>query len=173
MTADSNLAHGSYPDGLALPGMPPPPSSVCAAAAASSPSRSIDGVFNVRDFGGHLVVSPAAASTSLRTRPGIIFRSAHPEHMTEEGRRQLRDLRVARIFDLRGAEESRQYKVVMDDDDDDDDDDDASKATLPPRSALPFETGDDELSLRIDKYASAGTAPEVRDPFSRVLRRRI
>ncbi|KAG5950791.1 hypothetical protein E4U53_004389 [Claviceps sorghi] len=155
MTADGNLAHGGLADGLALPSIPFP-SHGC--PSVSSPPLSIDGVFNVRDFGGHPVVM--SASTAATTRPGIILRSAHLQHMTDEGLRQLRALRVARIFDLRGVEESRQYKVFVQEDKDEASGG-GSGTGLPPRSALALETGDDGLSLRIDKYASVVDAESM------------
>ncbi|KAG6292062.1 hypothetical protein E4U46_000540 [Claviceps purpurea] len=152
------------------------PRASSSAPPSSPPPRflSIDGVFNVRDFGGHATTmglssspsSSSASSSAVKTRPGIILRSSHLEHITEEGVQQLRALHVSRIFDLRGAQESGQYKAI------------AQKynqktaggggggrgfdapspiaALLPLYSAVPFYAVDEKLSTRLERHARAG-----------------
>ncbi|KAG6008045.1 hypothetical protein E4U21_005058 [Claviceps maximensis] len=173
MTVDSSSNYGRFHDESTLtsitrpprgyasvllpPHLPPPPLSPLSPPSPPSPPwRTIDGVFNVRDFGGHPVMTTSSLAV---TRPGLILRSAHLEHITETGIQQLLALRVCRIFDLRGAEESAQYKSVVHDS--------RAKASggewsLPPCSAVPFDTVDDKLSLRLEKYAPVmeGFVPE-------------
>ncbi|KAG5973165.1 hypothetical protein E4U55_000650 [Claviceps digitariae] len=162
MTAETSFIESSFHDGLALSSITllrhgsPSTSSPFPPPLLVPPPRFIDGVFNVRDFGNHSVMASASTSSSVRTRPGLILRSSHLEHVTDEGIRQLHALQVSRIFDLRGTEETRQYKSIVQN----------SKETvsgggpdaaslLPPCSVMPFEKVDDELLLRLDKYAHA------------------
>lgn len=66
-----------------------------------SPARHLNlaGANNFRDLGGY----PAHAGRSVRWRR--IFRSNHLGHLTDDDIAVLRDLGLARAFDLRGTEE--------------------------------------------------------------------
>ncbi|KAG6003512.1 hypothetical protein E4U43_000907 [Claviceps pusilla] len=166
MTVDSNIMHDSFHDGLTLP--PSASSPTCPPLRRPPPPR-IDGTCNVRDFGGHGIIassckpssSSSTTTTSMTTRPGIILRSAHLEHVTDEGIQQLQSLHVSRVFDLRGTEESRQYRSIVPNNKASPV---AAAALLPPCSAVPFETTTDEVALRLEKYTTAmeGIVPEAR-----------
>ncbi|KAG6066845.1 hypothetical protein E4U32_005212 [Claviceps aff. humidiphila group G2b] len=154
------------------------PRSSSSAPPPSPPPRflSIDGVFNVRDFGGHATVmglsssssSSSSPSSAIKTRPGIILRSSHLEHITEEGVQQLHALHVSRIFDLRGAQESGQYKAIAqkykqkttgaggDDGGHEFDAPSPIAALMPLYSAVPFYAVDEKLSTRLERHARTG-----------------
>lgn len=57
--------------------------------------HSIEGVYNMRDFGGYDSV-----------RPGILFRSAALGGISAKGKAQIRDLGIKHIFDLRSDAEA-------------------------------------------------------------------
>ncbi|KAG5917146.1 hypothetical protein E4U61_003001 [Claviceps capensis] len=155
----------------------PPRASLSAPPPSSLPRfLSIDGVFNVRDFGGHATTmglsSSSSSSSAVKTRPEIILRSSHLEHITEEGVQQLRALHVSRIFDLRGAQESGQYKAIAQKNNqktaggggsgsgggDGGHEFDAPSpiaALLPLYSAVPFYAVDEKLSTRLARHARA------------------
>ncbi|KAG6023452.1 hypothetical protein E4U40_003963 [Claviceps sp. LM458 group G5] len=158
--------HGSPRSSSSAPPPSPPP-----------PPRflSIKGVFNVRDFGGHAAVMGLSSSSSssssspasaVKTRPGIILRSSHLEHITEEGVQQLRALHVSRIFDLRGAKESGQYRAIAQkynqknagrgDGGHGSDAPSPIAALLPLYSAVPFYAVDEKLSTRLERHARTG-----------------
>ncbi|KAG6039626.1 hypothetical protein E4U19_004926 [Claviceps sp. Clav32 group G5] len=158
--------HGSPRSSSSAPPPSPPP-----------PPRflSIEGVFNVRDFGGHPAVMGLSSSSSssssspgsaVKTRPGIILRSSHLEHITEEGVQQLRALHVSRIFDLRGAQESGQYRAIAQkynqknagrgDGGHGSDAPSPIAALLPLYSAVPFYAVDEKLSTRLERHARTG-----------------
>lgn len=173
-TMHSNLVFPLSSTALSRHGSPRSSSS---APPPSPPPRflSIDGVFNVRDFGGHATVmglsssssSSPSPSSAIKTRPGIILRSSHLEHITEEGVQQLHALHVSRIFDLRGAQESGQYKAIAQKykqktttgGDDGGHGFDAPlpiTALLPLYSAVPFYAVDEKLSTRLERHARTG-----------------
>lgn len=62
----------------------------------------IEGLLNVRGFGGFRV----PGMPGYVTQNNRIIRSGHLENLTDTGRRALRALKVAKIFDFRDAGES-------------------------------------------------------------------
>ncbi|KAL6713767.1 hypothetical protein ACLMJK_008259 [Lecanora helva] len=64
-------------------------------------AASIDGVFNFRDIGGYR----SAQDPNLHIRRGRVFRCANLGNITQEGVRQLHDLGIKKIFDLRSNAE--------------------------------------------------------------------
>ncbi|KAG2415988.1 hypothetical protein HFD88_007180 [Aspergillus terreus] len=67
------------------------------------PFVQVEGVFNVRQFGGY----PSTLFPNARTRENLLYRSGHLEDITVKGQRTLEeDLRIAAIFDLRSEDES-------------------------------------------------------------------
>lgn len=74
----------------AVEGYPPTP-----------PFIDIHGLPNFRDCGGY----PIADRPGEMIRNGIIYRSADPSKITETGIDQLRDLGIAKVFDLRSDRE--------------------------------------------------------------------
>lgn len=65
------------------------------------PFINIHGLPNFRDCGGY----PIANRPGEIIRTGIIYRSANPSNITETGINQLRDLGIAKVFDLRSDRE--------------------------------------------------------------------
>ena len=66
----------------------------------------IPGVLNFRDIGGY----PTTYGGHLRRN--LIFRSADPSALSEEGRVQLQKLGIRKIFDLRTQREIKHHEVV-------------------------------------------------------------
>ncbi|KAL4801780.1 protein-tyrosine phosphatase-like protein [Aspergillus unguis] len=64
-------------------------------------SVEIDGVYNVRSFGGYR----SSADPSLVTRNGFIYRSGHLKDVTTRGVEQIKDLGITTIIDLTGSNE--------------------------------------------------------------------
>ncbi|KAL3440290.1 protein-tyrosine phosphatase-like protein [Aspergillus insuetus] len=62
----------------------------------------IEGVFNVRSFGGYT----STLRPNCSTRHGLIYRSGHLEDITSHGLEQLRSLRVTTIINLTNTGES-------------------------------------------------------------------
>jgi hypothetical protein len=62
----------------------------------------IEGVFNVRSFGGY----PNTLRPNCSTRHGLIYRSGHLEDITSHGIEQLRSLGVTTIINLTNTGES-------------------------------------------------------------------
>ncbi|KAL4937917.1 hypothetical protein BDV06DRAFT_232242 [Aspergillus oleicola] len=63
----------------------------------------IDGVFNVRSFGGF----PSALRPNSFTRDGLIYRAGHLRDITPRGLEQLRDLGITTIIDLTNSDETK------------------------------------------------------------------
>ncbi|KAH9884125.1 protein-tyrosine phosphatase-like protein [Cubamyces lactineus] len=76
-----------------------------ASALAAPPFVSIDGVFNIRDFGAGY---PTVSGTS-RVKPLRLFRSGELARITDTGIQQLRSLGIQRVFDLRVDSEIAKY----------------------------------------------------------------
>ncbi|KAL4739033.1 protein-tyrosine phosphatase-like protein [Aspergillus similis] len=66
-------------------------------------SIEIDGVFNVRSFGGY----PSNLKPNCFTRDSIIYRSGHLRDITPRGTRQIRDLGISAIIDLTNSGETK------------------------------------------------------------------
>ncbi|KAL5507879.1 hypothetical protein ACEPAH_5497 [Sanghuangporus vaninii] len=78
---------------------------------ANFPFVHIDGVTNVRSLGPYPVKpqSQEDASVRLLTRPRQLFRSAEVSGITEQGKVQMRELGITRVFDLRSDTEMEKY----------------------------------------------------------------
>ena len=66
---------------------------------ASPPFISVDGVRNVRDFGGY----PSAYGGRVKT--GVLYRSAHLQNTTTDGRATLNNLPLSLVVDVRRPKE--------------------------------------------------------------------
>ncbi|KAK2064885.1 tyrosine phosphatase [Colletotrichum caudatum] len=65
----------------------------------SPPFHAIPGLPNFRDAGGY----PIDAQPGYILRPGIIFRSAEPSRLTDDGVTRLQDLGITHVYDLRST----------------------------------------------------------------------
>ncbi|KZT26412.1 hypothetical protein NEOLEDRAFT_1132467 [Neolentinus lepideus HHB14362 ss-1] len=74
---------------------------------SSPPFVVVDGVVNIRDFGGYITEDP-----SFRVRPGYLFRSGEPTKITESGKEKLRGLGIRKVFDFRSEPEIAKYKAA-------------------------------------------------------------
>ncbi|KAL4904168.1 hypothetical protein BDW74DRAFT_168590 [Aspergillus multicolor] len=72
------------------------------ALASGVPIR-VDGVFNVRGFGGY----PSNPKPNCFTRDRIIYRSGHLKDITPRGLEQIRGLRISTIIDLTNSGETK------------------------------------------------------------------
>ncbi|KAL4972222.1 protein-tyrosine phosphatase-like protein [Aspergillus desertorum] len=63
----------------------------------------IDGVFNVRSFGGY----PSNLKPNCFTRDGILYRSGHLKDIASQGIKQIRDLGISTIIDLTNSGEAK------------------------------------------------------------------
>ncbi|KAI0638416.1 protein-tyrosine phosphatase-like protein [Trametes polyzona] len=74
------------------------------------PFVSIDGVVNVRDLGSYPTSYPG-----MVTRPRLVYRSGEVSHITPEGvrMRQLRELGITTIYDLRSETEMHRYETPI------------------------------------------------------------
>ncbi|KAL3433340.1 protein-tyrosine phosphatase-like protein [Aspergillus tetrazonus] len=66
-------------------------------------SIDIDGVFNVRSFGGY----PSSLRPNCFTRDSIIYRSGHLKDITSRGTMQIRDLGISKVIDLTNSGETK------------------------------------------------------------------
>lgn len=88
-TVPSQPSHNFHTDQDGRPALPSPP------------FLKIDGMHNFRDCG----VYPISTHPNRITRRGILYRSADPTRLTEQGVSQLRELKIARAYDLRSDRE--------------------------------------------------------------------
>ncbi|KAK1580282.1 tyrosine phosphatase [Colletotrichum navitas] len=65
----------------------------------SPPFHAIPGLPNFRDAGGY----PIDAQPGCILRPGVVFRSAEPSRLTDDGITRLQDLGITHVFDLRST----------------------------------------------------------------------
>ncbi|KAI0776215.1 protein-tyrosine phosphatase-like protein [Trametes elegans] len=72
------------------------------------PFVTIPGVVNVRDLGSYPTRFPG-----LVTRPGFVYRSGEVSHITPAGIRQLKELGVTTIYDLRSETEMVKYETPI------------------------------------------------------------
>ncbi|KAH9910789.1 protein-tyrosine phosphatase-like protein [Epithele typhae] len=81
---------------------------------SAPPFVAVEGVFNLRDFGGYPSSLPAPSQSSApapaRIKPGYLFRSGDPSRISPAGAAQLRALGVKKIFDLRAQVEIESYQ---------------------------------------------------------------
>jgi len=80
------------------------------------PFVKIDGVTNVRTLGSYPVkkkTTDGKEEIVAMTRPNQLFRSAEISGITQEGKAQLSDLGIRKIFDLRSDTEIEKYKTPV------------------------------------------------------------
>ncbi|KAK2038137.1 tyrosine phosphatase [Colletotrichum somersetense] len=65
----------------------------------SPPFHAIPGLPNFRDAGGY----PIDAQPGRILRPGVVFRSAEPSRLTDDGVTCLQDLSITHVYDLRST----------------------------------------------------------------------
>ncbi|KAK2017939.1 tyrosine phosphatase [Colletotrichum eremochloae] len=65
----------------------------------SPPFHAIPGLPNFRDAGGY----PIDAQPGRILRPGVVFRSAEPSRLTDDGVTRLQDLGITHVYDLRST----------------------------------------------------------------------
>ncbi|KAK3951143.1 protein-tyrosine phosphatase-like protein [Pseudoneurospora amorphoporcata] len=82
-----------------LPG-PSPCSSVGTLILPSPPFISAPGVANLRDVGGYEIPS-TSGNTKKMVRKGVVFRSADPTKLTDEGVVVMQTLGIAHVYDFR------------------------------------------------------------------------
>ena len=113
----------------------------------------IEAVKNLRDVGGH----PISSGMSVRRK--LVYRSGNLDELTEEGRLQIQELGIKKIFDLRSflevertKRENCQYECWL------------ASSDGPERIVTPVFRDEDfapeALAVRFKDYASQGT--EVR-----------
>ena len=72
-------------------------------STTAGPSIHIEGVFNVRGFGGY----PSTLGPDCFTRDGLLYRAGHLKDATPRGLQQIRDLGVTTIIDLTNSGETK------------------------------------------------------------------
>ena len=77
------------------------------ATLSAPPFVTVDGIFNIRDFGAGYA---SAAAPSTRVKPRRLFRAGELSHISPAGVAQLRALGVTTVFDLRAEHEIAKYK---------------------------------------------------------------
>ncbi|KAA8917173.1 hypothetical protein TRICI_000676 [Trichomonascus ciferrii] len=70
--------------------------------------KNVDGISNFRDFGGF------ATRDGDFVRPGLLYRSANTSKVSEQGKKDLQDLNVRVIFDLRSEQELKRVGSAKD-----------------------------------------------------------
>lgn len=78
---------------------------------SNPPWLNIPGVYNFREVGGYPIPSSTGQPRSFRK--GLIYRSAEPSKITEEGRKKLQSLGVRTVFDLRSEAEIKRLEGIM------------------------------------------------------------
>lgn len=76
-----------------------------------APWVSVPGIYNFREVGGYPVTSESSTPKSFRK--GLIFRSAEPSKITEDGVKRLKELGVTKMFDLRSQSEIKRLQELM------------------------------------------------------------
>lgn len=125
------------------------------------PFVQVEGVFNVRQFGGY----PSILFPNARTRENFLYRSGHLEDITMKGQRTLEeDLRIAAIFDLRSEDESAVCTELG-----------FYDGTPISRSIagcerirLPIQRESYSFKQRVDRYVKSNINPEESTPYLRV-----
>lgn len=74
----------------------------------SPPFHAIPGLPNFRDAGGY----PINAQPGRILRPGVVFRSAEPSRLTDDGVACLQDLGITHVYDLRSAIELKRLALA-------------------------------------------------------------
>lgn len=78
---------------------------VLESALSSPPFIVVEGVINIRDFGGY------SSSSGATVKPAYLFRSGEPTRITPAGIDQLRAFGIKKVFDLRAEAEIAKYKT--------------------------------------------------------------
>lgn len=73
---------------------------------SSPPFIVVEGVINIRDFGGY------SSSSGTTVKPAYLFRSGEPSRITPTGVDQLRALGIKKVFDFRAEAEIAKYKTA-------------------------------------------------------------
>ncbi|TQN66577.1 Tyrosine-protein phosphatase [Colletotrichum shisoi] len=74
----------------------------------SPPFHAIPGLPNFRDAGGY----PINAQPGRILKPGVVFRSAEPSRLTDDGVACLQDLGITHVYDLRSAIELKRLALA-------------------------------------------------------------
>ncbi|EED82325.1 predicted protein [Postia placenta Mad-698-R] len=72
---------------------------------SSAPFVQVEGIINIRDFGGHSTSGDAAV------KPSYLFRSGEPSRITQKGMEQFQTLGIRKVFDLRADAEIAKYRT--------------------------------------------------------------
>ena len=94
-------------DDTSLGSFPKMDPEIVTATLSTSPFVTIEGIFNVRDFGAGY---PTSSGTCVK--PLYLFRSGEPSRITPTGIEQLRALGIKKVFDLRADSEIQKYKTA-------------------------------------------------------------
>ncbi|KAH8884222.1 hypothetical protein GQ53DRAFT_752274 [Thozetella sp. PMI_491] len=70
--------------------------------------KGVEGMQNVRDIGGY----PVAGQPGKVIRRGLVFRSADPGKLTDNGVKALQELGITHVYDLRSALEIEKARAV-------------------------------------------------------------
>ncbi|KAI3616495.1 protein tyrosine serine phosphatase [Moniliophthora roreri] len=73
------------------------------------PFVTVEGVINVRDLGGYRSTSFVNKTTKRR----LLYRSAELASVTEKGKKQLKELGISKVFDLRSDTEIEKYNSPL------------------------------------------------------------
>ena len=84
------------------------PPDVVAATLAAPPFVAVEGVINIRDFGGY----PSALQPGAVVRPRALFRAGEPNRISARGVEALRGLGVRTVFDLRADAEIAGFQTA-------------------------------------------------------------
>ncbi|KAF5657535.1 tyrosin-phosphatase [Fusarium heterosporum] len=71
------------------------------------PFIAVSGLANFRDLGGQPHRIPSRPGYTIKS--GLIFRSAEPSRLTEQGISTLQDLKISHVYDLRSRTEIERY----------------------------------------------------------------
>ncbi|KAL4721860.1 hypothetical protein ACLX1H_011051 [Fusarium chlamydosporum] len=71
------------------------------------PFHPVPGLPNFRDLAGRPL--PIHSRPGYTIKPGLVFRSAEPSRVTEDGISALQDLKISHVYDLRSRNEIERY----------------------------------------------------------------
>lgn len=71
------------------------------------PFHPVPGLPNFRDLAGRPL--PIHSRPGYTIKPGLVFRSAEPSRLTEDGISALQDLKISHVYDLRSRNEIERY----------------------------------------------------------------
>ncbi|EAA36284.1 hypothetical protein NCU01889 [Neurospora crassa OR74A] len=104
--ATAGPGSGSGPDSRSphpsqLPGPTPSSSAVRSFLLPSPPFISAPGLINLRDIGGYEIPSTTSGHRKKMVRKGVVFRSADPTQLTDEGVAVMQKLGITHVYDFR------------------------------------------------------------------------